>query len=334
MSNAVHAAKDDIKVLYEDDVWKVLIPLTYEASCYWAQGAEWCTASRDAGSGYYDSYSADGTLFMNVNKQNKTLSTQFHFETKQFMDYYDEEIDYPIFNNMENVTQGLKDFYSKHVGRLCFYDLNGYDKETGYYIKNENKGYMLYDKNDNPLLDKHYIYIVLADNGNLLKLCGNTEVKGSIIRDLFNFMTWDLKFISDEWFYNVGDWVDGWCNVSRSDGKNFINKNGEFLLETDAVGIKPFKNNYACVAYLDENNTRNFKWNIVDTHGNFMFKEWYYTVSIEDDGVLVSRVIGEELLNYGRLRMNVCEYNKLTFDGKVMGPWAKTPHAAREYKAN
>ena len=113
MSNAVHEAKDDIEILFENDTWIILIPKTHEASCYWAQGAEWCTASR-GNSYWFNNYTKDGPLYMNINKEEKTHSVQFHLETRQFMDYYDHEIEQPVF---ENILDGdvLRDFYYDYL---------------------------------------------------------------------------------------------------------------------------------------------------------------------------------------------------------------------------
>ena len=122
MSNAVHDAKDDIEKLYEDEYWIVLIPKTHEASCYWAKGAHWCTATRDDDR-YYKEYSEDGPLFMNINKNNIEKSSQFHFESEQFMDYYDEEIGMPILNNEGQENAALLNFYKAYLPKEQFISL-------------------------------------------------------------------------------------------------------------------------------------------------------------------------------------------------------------------
>ena len=149
MSNAVHAAKDDIEKLYEDDEWIVLIPKTHEASCYWAKGAEWCTAHREDDY-YFNRYNDDGPLLMNINKLNKEKSVQFHFPTESFMDYWDQEIEKPIFDNFPGGKK-LDGFYKSYLQKKDYLILSCRDlycneddrfehfiKEQGYFMVDEN----------------------------------------------------------------------------------------------------------------------------------------------------------------------------------------------------
>ena len=153
MSNAVHEAKDDIEKLYEDDTWIVLIPKTYEASCYWAQGAEWCTATRERRD-YYDSYTADGPLYMNINKQKKEYSVQFHFETNSYMDYWDQELEKPVFNNFP-MSAKLNEFYKSHLPSKQYMDMLANDlycnEADRYSYEHKDKGVYMVDENLKPL---------------------------------------------------------------------------------------------------------------------------------------------------------------------------------------
>ena len=82
--------KDATKV-FENSMWEVWVPNTYEASCKLGQGTEWCTATTSTRD-YFDSYTRDGKLYININKQNGE-KLQFHFESESFMDENDEEVD-------------------------------------------------------------------------------------------------------------------------------------------------------------------------------------------------------------------------------------------------
>ena len=102
-------AKNDIKVVYEDESWLILIPNSYEASCYWGDGTEWCTAYKDSRN-YYDDYSSEGPLYININQYNKE-KYQFHFESNSFKDMNDRDVESPILYHID-ASDGMIDFYS------------------------------------------------------------------------------------------------------------------------------------------------------------------------------------------------------------------------------
>ena len=86
--------------VYEDDKWIVWIPRTYAASCKLGQGTEWCTASTE-NDFEYNKYVKKGPLYIIINKKNPQEKYQFHFQTKQFMNRDDFEIDINEFLNSE-----------------------------------------------------------------------------------------------------------------------------------------------------------------------------------------------------------------------------------------
>ena len=99
---------EDAEKIYEDSDWEVWIPKTYEASCKLGRGTEWCTASTEQRY-YYDNYTNQGPLYININKHSGE-KYQFHFESEQFMDKADKEIDiFGFFIDNPN----LSNFYSK-----------------------------------------------------------------------------------------------------------------------------------------------------------------------------------------------------------------------------
>ena len=101
----------DADIVYEDDDWKVYVPKTYEASCKLGGGTRWCTASTERRE-EFDFYTSKGPLYININKHNPELKYQFHFETEQFMDKEDKEID-------------IGDFLDAHPGLESFYVRKG-----------------------------------------------------------------------------------------------------------------------------------------------------------------------------------------------------------------
>ena len=79
------AMKKGLKRVYEDGKWIVGIPETHESSKMFGDETSWCTTSNG---GYYEHYSSQGPLFINLNKDNGKLY-QFHFQSESFMDEHD-----------------------------------------------------------------------------------------------------------------------------------------------------------------------------------------------------------------------------------------------------
>lgn len=117
----------DAELVYEDSDWKVYVPKTYEASCKLGQGTKWCTAST-ANDYYFISYSEDGPLYINIGKDGSKY--QFHFESNQYMDADDRDIDLEAF--FKDKPNLLKFYMPKIEEKLGGLDFN----EDGYMIVN------------------------------------------------------------------------------------------------------------------------------------------------------------------------------------------------------
>lgn len=102
---------NEARLEYEDSDWEVWIPLTYAASCKLGQGTRWCTASTESDE-YFEQYTDQGELFININKHDEDEKYQFHFETGSFMDQHDDEIDLSSFLNK---NKSLARFYIPHI---------------------------------------------------------------------------------------------------------------------------------------------------------------------------------------------------------------------------
>jgi len=108
--------------VYEDEDWLVYTPKDFEASKKLSSlsnsvkgNNQWCTGISARDSGYFDSYTKDGPLYININKHDpEEESYQFHFESSQFMNKYDKRISLLKFflNN-----EGLADFYLNKLGK-------------------------------------------------------------------------------------------------------------------------------------------------------------------------------------------------------------------------
>lgn len=81
-----------IKVVYNDDVWQVVIPLTHAADRKYGAGTEWCTATNNPR--WFKDYTKDGPLFIIRSKlaQGRNCKWQYHKQSNQFMDFADNSI--------------------------------------------------------------------------------------------------------------------------------------------------------------------------------------------------------------------------------------------------
>jgi len=77
------SVKKDITTVYEDSEWVVLVPGSWTASCFYGEGSDWCTARRED-SNYYNQYSREGTLYICLNKKNRSHSYQLFIPDKLF----------------------------------------------------------------------------------------------------------------------------------------------------------------------------------------------------------------------------------------------------------
>ena len=82
--------KSETKVFYSGPEGKILIPETEEASCFWGQGTQWCTAAKTS-MNYFDHYNRQGPLYIILT--NDGTKWQLHPESNQFLDAQDEKFD-------------------------------------------------------------------------------------------------------------------------------------------------------------------------------------------------------------------------------------------------
>jgi len=99
--------KSNIKKLYDDSEWLLLIPLTHKASCVYGANTKWCTAGKNSEDTFND-YSDEGSLYILINK-NTHKKWQFHPASGSYKNELDKDIETPdIYFN----------FYNKITGRL------------------------------------------------------------------------------------------------------------------------------------------------------------------------------------------------------------------------
>lgn len=86
----------EYELIYSDENWDVVIPLTHKASCFWGSGTQWCTAI-DVRAAYYNNYTKDGPLYIFRHKTDKDERYQLHLERELFMDMHDSPVDFGKF---------------------------------------------------------------------------------------------------------------------------------------------------------------------------------------------------------------------------------------------
>jgi hypothetical protein len=107
--------KEGAEKVFENNEWVIIVPDTEEAACYYGKGTKWCTAGNSHNQ--FDYYNRQGTLYILINKQDPSEKFQFHFESSQFMDVMDRQIEISDFFN-ENSE--VYDFFLNEIDNLEF----------------------------------------------------------------------------------------------------------------------------------------------------------------------------------------------------------------------
>jgi hypothetical protein len=109
----IQEAKDQVDVVYDDDEWMVVIPESYEASCYWGTNTQWCTASRTSRD-WFNTYNKAGTLFIIINKNDPTEKYQYYSTDKDFNDSTNANVDLDEFIK-EQTNKKFKNFLENEM---------------------------------------------------------------------------------------------------------------------------------------------------------------------------------------------------------------------------
>ena len=84
------------KEVFRNDDYRIIIPITLEASKYFGRDTEWCTLNSNMFNTYTKNQDInnldDNCLYILYTENNLDDRLQFHFGTRQFMDVYDEGI--------------------------------------------------------------------------------------------------------------------------------------------------------------------------------------------------------------------------------------------------
>jgi hypothetical protein len=110
--------KSDAETLISTPNFKVIIPKTEEAACFYGKGTKWCTAGDS--DNQFNHYNNDGPLYVIIAKDPKTgkdRKFQLHYESEQFMNERDQALtaaDISFLSSFEEYTQFLNLLVKKH----------------------------------------------------------------------------------------------------------------------------------------------------------------------------------------------------------------------------
>jgi hypothetical protein len=106
--------KEEANLVYDGKNWQIWVPNTEKSACILGKGTEWCTTYGYEGGNYpdqtnnqFDYYKGQGELIIIINKQDPKIKYQWHFESDQFMNKFDQEMDITTFLNRD--AQELKE---------------------------------------------------------------------------------------------------------------------------------------------------------------------------------------------------------------------------------
>lgn len=176
---------NDFDIVFNEDNWVIAVPNTYEADCKLGENTRWCTAGGRSsfadGRYYYDRYLSDsgGKYYVNFDmsegesrygKDYPFTRYQFHFESNQFMDSDDDEVELSEIgmpksakefyssegydtDNFENLEARMERYDNQRFG--CSYPINeelylgiAYDDDFNFEEPNEDTDYYLFSNDD------------------------------------------------------------------------------------------------------------------------------------------------------------------------------------------
>ncbi len=320
----------DIEEFYEDNEWKVIVPLTKEAAQLYGKGTQWCTSATE--NNRFEYYSEYGKLYIVINKLNGR-KFQFHFESKQFMDEADEPVTIEDVNIPDELVNKFFDLYGRY----------------GLYLA-------IFKNQRNPDAIERYFNPDYDDMGSIVKFFTNSNISDflSILEALCHNMPSDEVFHNyEQIFSNVGytiyyfngDYYDYW-NVKGyvlvdndgniplksiiydyekpteniiainlgDDGWNYFHMSDDRLLlpvPSNCYECKPFANAFGIVTFQDRVSIVNTQGRIIEINCD--------TVNSDVDS-----------FNKSQFFTTIChepsnKYNIVRCDGKIMlSKWVET----------
>ena len=292
MSNAVNAAANEAEFPYEDDTWKVVIPKTHEAACYWGKGTEWCTAVRD-NDYYYDMYSEQDSLYININKQTGE-KYQFHFPSNQFMDRYDRDIKKPVLGTI-GASEGLIEFYENMCGgtnTLAFLRLmyEEFDSHENFVVfENDENDYLIIDTNtEEPICDVWVDSYNFDDGAIRLRINAGGAFKWIVWSGYHDMILPECMYDDIEEFdYDIAI-VMQYSKEKKQYVKNYIDLEGELLLDEWVDSIKSWDSEIDVIR-------KDNKYKLYSKYSQkYLFDEWVDDIRYSDMDVLAEVILDDK----------------------------------------
>lgn len=198
-SDEIRRAKAGAEKVYEDDEWLIIIPKTKEAAIYYGKNTRWCTAATTY-QNMFDSHNQHGPLYINIDKRNNE-KYQFHFETNQFKDSANEDIEGIIADTI-GLSNGAMDFYES-LGPEKYAEICEVEHGEQYQIEIllDTDEYLIRHNSTSEIMDiidhtqnKEYT----LDNYNFIDCSTGNDVN----EPLYKLFPCDvIKTIMDNWYY-------------------------------------------------------------------------------------------------------------------------------------
>jgi hypothetical protein len=180
-SDKVKKIKNQNKLIYIDDRFIVIEPLTKQASCYYGKGTKWCT-SGDYIDNKFDEYITRGSLYIIIDKSNRNtlgdyVKYKIHFQDGEYKDDNNKEIDFDVNPEIKNVVKKIikelninpVDLVNFRASNIMFID-NPSEEVQLNAVKTPQHAYVI-KYIDNPT-EKVQMYVVKKD-GTLIKYIDN-----------------------------------------------------------------------------------------------------------------------------------------------------------------
>ena len=264
-------AKAGLEKAYEDDEWAVYVPHSHEAARRGGTDTRWCTASKN--NYYYNYYSKQGPLYINVRKSDGT-KFQFHFESNQFMDANDTSAQL----NEIGLSEGVVDFYTKidpvFKFRLTFDWVDAFNEGFAEVILNGKCNFI---NTEGQLVSDQWFEDVWVFNVGFARVILNSK---------WNFINAEGQIVSYQWFDWACDFTDGFAQVKLNGKYNFINTKGQLLSNQWFNDTDYFRMGFARVIV-------DGKWNYINTEGQLLSQQGFDSVGNFNEGFAVVQLNGK-----------------------------------------
>lgn len=135
IAELVATSKDlekQIKIVYEDDEWFLVRPLTYLASKKYGSNTKWCT-TQENNPNYFDKYSSKGVLIYCINKKTG-------YKVASFYSLNIDDPEFSFWNQKDNRIDSLETELSEDLLKIIYKESKDKSAKTNkYHLSNEDR---------------------------------------------------------------------------------------------------------------------------------------------------------------------------------------------------